>query len=190
MLPNLLPNQLASQAETVVNTLRQTVYQYAENIDAAIGVWDCDCNSFVGFVLEALAPDHYYLIPWDDSRPRPLAFEYCVFFESLTPESIEGWHQIEFLPDPRRGDILAWRFPYAQPGQDTGHVVFVADTPALNDEGNYAVRVYDSADVPHFEESRGDGTVESPSGVAPCSSSHLSKSKKKYCLDQIMPASA
>jgi len=61
MLPNLLPNQLASQAETVVNTLRQTVYQYAENIDAAIGVWDCDCNSFVGFVLEALAPDHYYL---------------------------------------------------------------------------------------------------------------------------------
>jgi hypothetical protein len=166
MPDNPLPAQLASQAEFIVNTLTETVYQYVEDIDVENGVYNCDCNSFVGFVLEGLAPDHYALIPCEDARPRPRAFEYYDFFASLTPESTGGWHRIDLLSDARRGDILAWRFAEIVAGRDTGHVVFVAGTPKLDDSGNFfAVRVYDSADVPHFEESRGDGTVDSPSGV-------------------------
>ena len=167
MPDNPLPAQLAAQAELIVNTLKQTVYQYAENIDPANGVYDCDCNSFVGFVLEGLAPAHYNLIPCEADQPRPRAFEYYDFFVSLTPESLGGWHRIALLGDARRGDIIAWRFPEIVAGQDTGHVLFVAETPALlnDDSADFAVRVYDSADVPHFEESRGDGTVDSPSGV-------------------------
>jgi hypothetical protein len=162
---NPLPAQLASQAEFIVNTLTQTTYQYVEYIDAEQGIYDCDCNSFVGFVLQGLAPNHYAMVPCEEGQPRPRAFEYYKLFDSLTPKSAGGWHRIDLLGDARRGDIIAWRTPEVVVGHDTGHVLFVAETPALDDSRNFAVRVYDSADKPHFDESRGNGAVESPSGV-------------------------
>jgi len=157
MPENPLPSHLAAQAELIVNTLQQTDYQYVEYIDAANGVYDCDCNSFVGFVLESLAPLHYSLVPKEAGQKRPRAFKYYEFFASLTPESTGGWHRIDRLSDARRGDILAWRFPAVELGHDTGHVVFVAGTPELDDAGNFAVRVYDSANQPHFDDTRGPG---------------------------------
>jgi hypothetical protein len=160
-----LPQQIAAQAEFIVNNLEQTDYQFTEQIDVDRGIYDCDCNSFVGFVLQRAAPDHYALIPKETNQPRPRAFEYYDFFSSLTPESTGGWHRIDFLPDARRGDIIAWRFPEITPGHDTGHVLFVADTPSLLDSGVFAVRVYDSADTPHFDDTRGDGEGQFPNGV-------------------------
>jgi hypothetical protein len=70
------------------------------------------------------------------------------------------------LAGAARGDLIAWRlFPHPEPGKDTGHVVFVAGTPAVDDQGCFAVRVYDSAVVPHFDDTRGDGPGQWPSGV-------------------------
>lgn len=77
----------------------------------------------------------------------------------------EGWEQVAVLADAARGDLIAWRFPQIEPGNDTGHVVFVAGTPAMDDQGSFAVRVYDSAIVPHFDDTRGDGPGQWPSGV-------------------------
>ena len=37
--------------------------------------------------------------------------------------------------------------------------------PTVDDLGNFAVRVYDSAIVPHFDDTRGDGPGQWPSGV-------------------------
>ncbi|MGA7410220.1 MAG: hypothetical protein WBW33_07025 [Bryobacteraceae bacterium] len=55
-IPQLsLPQQLASQAEFIVNNLQQTDYQHTENIDEDRGVYDCDCNGFVSFVMERAA---------------------------------------------------------------------------------------------------------------------------------------
>jgi hypothetical protein len=36
---------------------------------------------------------------------------------------------------------------------------------AVDDQGSFAVRVYDSAIVPHFDDTRGDGPGQWPSGV-------------------------
>jgi len=163
---NPLPGYLASQAEFIVNNLEQTDYQFTENIDVDNGIYDCDCNGFVGFVLEGAAPAHYAIIDAlkEPAQPRPRAFIYCDFFTSLTPESPGGWHRIESLIDARRGDIIAWRFPTIQEGEDTGHVCFVADTPAPDGSGAFiAVRVYDSADKPHFDDTRATGPF--PNGV-------------------------
>jgi hypothetical protein len=41
----------------------------------------------------------------------------------------------------------------------------VADTPTVDDQGYFAVRVYDSAIVPHFDDTRGDGPGQRPSRV-------------------------
>jgi hypothetical protein len=164
-MPNSLPAELASQAESIVNNLVQTDYQYDEEIDADAGIYDCDCNGFVGFVLERLAPSYYSMIPVEAGQPRPRAFKYYDFFASLTPESTGGWHRIDFLQDARRGDIVAWRVPQIEVGEDTGHVFFVADTPVKESSGMFVVRVYDSADQPHFEDTRGTGEGQFPNGV-------------------------
>ncbi len=165
MLNNPLPAQLAAQAETIVNTLQQTQYQYTEQIDPDTGVYDCDCSAFVGYLLQTLAPGHYSLIPKELAQPRPRAFEYHDFFTTLTPTSPGGWHRILFLPDAQRGDILSWRFPDIEKGHDTGHVVILGDTPHEVQPGVFAVRVYDAANAAHFEDTRGSGPGQFPTGV-------------------------
>jgi hypothetical protein len=160
-----LPGQIATQAEFIVNNLRQTDYQHIDNIDVDLGIYDCDCNGFVSFVMERAAPDHYAMIPKETDQPRPRAFEYYDFFNSLTPETRIGWHRIDFLRDARRGDIIAWRFPKIETGHNTGHVLFAAQTTSVDDSGIFSVRVYDSAAEPHFEDTRGDGAGEFKSGV-------------------------
>src|SRR5271170_6597299 len=84
---NPLPEQLASKAENIVNTLKQTDYQFQEKIDTSLGIYDCDCNGFVGFVLEAVAPEHFKMVPKETTQLRPRAFKYFEFFASRTPES-------------------------------------------------------------------------------------------------------
>jgi hypothetical protein len=166
-IPRLsLPQQIAWQAEFIVNNLRQTDYQLIEKIDVDRGIYDCDCNGFVGFVLERAALDHYKMIPKETDQPRPRAFKYYEFFRLWTPESTSGWHQIDFLRDARRGDIIAWRFPEVdiEEGKNTGHVIFVADTPVSIDSGIFAIRVYDSAAIAHFDDTRGDDETGVGSG--------------------------
>ncbi len=159
-----LADQVAAQAEFIVNNLQQTDYQYTENIDVDNGVYDSDCSQFANFVLSRAAPDHYAMLVAAAGEPVPRAFDYYDFFNSLPPEAGDGWEQVEILVDAARGDLIAWQLP-PEPDQDTGHVVFVADTPTVDDQGYFAVRVYDSAIVPHFDDTRGDGPGQWPSGV-------------------------
>ena len=159
------PAQIASQAEFIVNHLQETHYTYDENIDPETGTYDCDCSRFVSWVLARMARDHFRLLTDHARTQNPLAFDYFQFFESLTPESTGGWHQIDFLADARRGDIIAWQLTATfEKGHDSGHVFFVAETPSVNDEGIFMVRVYDSASKPHFEDTRGEGKAW-PDGV-------------------------
>ena len=160
-----LPEQIAEQAEFVVNNLQETRYQHTEHIDVDLGVYDCDCNGLVAFILERAAPDHYAKIPKETDQPRPRAFKYYEFFSSLVPDATGGWHKIDLMQDVRRGDIIAWRFAEIEPGHDTGHVLFAAETPVTDDSGNFSVRVYDSAAQPHFDDTRGKGEGKFVSGV-------------------------
>ncbi len=160
-----LPEQLASKASLIVDSVQQTVYQHTSSIDVDRGVYDCDCNGFVSLVMERAAPDHYAMVPKEADQTRPRAFEYYVFFSGLTTNPASGWHRIELLADARRGDILAWRFPTVEKGHDTGHVVIVAETPVEDDAGIFRVVVYDSAAQAHFDDTRGSGEGQFPSGV-------------------------
>jgi hypothetical protein len=60
---DLIPAQIASQAEFIVENLQHTDYQHTDNIDVDSGVYDCDCNGFVGFVLKNAAPAQNALVP-------------------------------------------------------------------------------------------------------------------------------
>jgi hypothetical protein len=160
-----LPGRIAERAANIVATLVETRYQYDEAIDAEAGIYDCDCNSFVGFILADLAPLHYDLVPCEAGRPRPRAFEYHDFFVSLPPDASEGWERIERLVDARPGDIIAWRFPTLEADHDTGHVMIVAAAAIDLDGGILSVRVHDSADQAHFDDTRGPCAGPWPAGV-------------------------
>src|ERR1700691_2478918 len=161
-----LAGQVAEQAEFIVNNLLQADYQYNENIDVENGVYDCDCSQSAIFVLSGGAPDHYATLVAAAGEPVPRAFDYYRFFSSLPPEAGDGWEQVQVLADAARGDLIAWQL-FSQPerGHDTGRVVFVAGPPTLDDRGYFVVRVYDSAIVPHFDDTRGGGPGQWPSGV-------------------------
>jgi hypothetical protein len=105
------------------------------------------------------------MIPKEATQPRPRAFEYYLFFTSPDLTATGGWSMVNALQDARRGDIMAWQLPDFQPGDNTGHVFVVADTPRLLETGNFAVRVYDSTAYPHFEDTRGAGPGQFPNGV-------------------------
>ncbi len=165
MTANALPQDLAARAEWIVNSLQQTDYQHTEFIDADAGIYDCDCSGFVGYVLQQLAPAHYRELPKESTQPRPRAFEYYNFFSSLGTSPNEGWQRVEKMMDARRGDIVTWRFPEIEAGHDTGHVLFLAETPVLNVSGVAIVRVYDAANTAHFEDTRGPRDDQFPNGV-------------------------
>jgi hypothetical protein len=158
--------EIAAKAEEIVNTLTQTDYQHKDNIVPATGVYDCDCNGFVGFVLQSTAPNHLAKIPKESNQPRPRAFEYFSFFASLTPSSAGDWKRVDLLKDANRGDILAWRFPTLEAHKDTGHVVILAETPKLAASGDvFTVRIYDSALEAHFDDTRKPNGSPSPTGA-------------------------
>lgn len=106
-----LSEQIASQAEFIVNNHTETQYTHAEHIVVAAGIYDCDCSEFVGFVLEQTVADNNALIAATAPPPRPLAFDYFTFCSNLTPDSTGGWSRVDALSDERRGDIIAWRAP-------------------------------------------------------------------------------
>jgi hypothetical protein len=89
-----------------------------------------------------------------------------IFFSSLAPDATDDWVSIELLSEAQRGDILTWRLPTIQKGEDTGHVVTLAETPNLDTTGAfYTVRVYDSAAEAYFADTRAPSGAPSPKGA-------------------------
>ena len=159
-----LAEQIADAAQSIVDTLTHTRYEYAYSMNAETGVYDCDCNGFVFYVLSLVAPDLLTPIAGDTATP-PLAHAYFEFFASLTPASPGAWQRVDKLTDLARGDILAWRAPTIETGQDTGHVVIIAEPASLDASGAfYVVRVYDAAVTAHFADTRAPSGQPSAKG--------------------------
>jgi hypothetical protein len=157
--------QVAAEGERILCNTRHTVYQHKTFVDVTTGTYDMDCSGYVGYVLGQIAPLHYHAIPKETHQDRPRAFEYPDFFSSLPPDGAHGWRRIDRLADARRGDIIGWSFGQILPHQDTGHVVIVADDPEPTADGALSVRVYDSSQVPHFDDTRGHGGDSPETGL-------------------------
>ena len=55
--------KVGERAECVVEEVKHTKYQHKSYIDEATGTYDVDCNGFVAYVLQGVAPEHYHEIP-------------------------------------------------------------------------------------------------------------------------------
>jgi hypothetical protein len=109
-------------------------------------------------------PRHLQQIPVDDKAGRPLARDYYEFFVARSVEAEQGWQQIFGLRNVGRGDLIGWLLPETPHG-DTGHVFVVQGMPLPNPDGTFRVSVIDASDVKHFEDSRGAGPGQFPTGV-------------------------
>jgi hypothetical protein len=155
---------LADKASDVLANVKETRYVHTQHVDAAIGVYDVDCSGFVSWILQQIAPRHLQQIPVDDRAGRPLARDYYEFFASRSVEAEQGWQQIFGLRNVGRGDLIGWLLSETPHG-DTGHVFVVQAMPLPNPDGTFRVSVIDASDVKHFEDSRGTGPGQFPTGV-------------------------
>jgi hypothetical protein len=151
------------EAERVFKNTRHTKYQHKQFVDEATGTYDVDCSDFVSYVLSRVAKRHLALIPKESWWPVPRAYKYYEFFAALPTDATQGWRRVERLEDARRGDIIAWQLAgEIRKTHDTGHVWVVAETPSSPGGQLMAVRAYDSAAMPHYDDTRilPDGTFQ------------------------------
>jgi len=147
--------QVASEALRILENTQHTNYQHDLFIDEATGTYDVDCSGFVSYILGRVAPAHLNLIPYGVSESRLLAQDFYTFFSLLPTETTDGWRQILYLRDTRRGDLIAWALP--PPNPDTGHIFVVAADPVPVDDNILAVMAYDASDILHYDDSRWNG---------------------------------
>lgn len=141
------------------------MYTHDTHVEVETGTYDMDCSGFVGYVLELLAREQYATIHNGGGVHGPLAVDFYNHFAALPPEGAGGWVPIRPLAQALRGDIVAWKRDIPTKGDATGHVFVVADEPVVFDDGVVAVSVYDSSDVIHYEDSRGQGGDSPATGV-------------------------
>jgi hypothetical protein len=160
-----LGQQVAAEADAILLSVQHTAYTHVTKVDVATGRYDMDCSAYVGYVLQRIAPQHYGTIHNGGGAHGPLAVDFYHRFDALPPGGADGWRPVKPLADARRGDIVAWEFPMRGLGDNTGHVFIVVDNPQLLDGGVVAVRVYDSSDVIHYDDTRGRGGDSPATGL-------------------------
>lgn len=158
--------QINHKALAVENDVVSTTYSHTNYIDVETGSYDVDCNGFVGFVLDEAAPEHLHQIRPEPGYRWPRAYIYQRYFADLAAGGAGTWIQVLRLADARPGDIIAWSL-IEEPDldQNTGHVMIVAEEPIDLGGATLSVRVYDSSDVIHFDDSRGQGGDSPATGI-------------------------
>jgi cell wall-associated NlpC family hydrolase len=164
-MPDTLQNSVADEAETILLSVAHTVYQHDTYVDVATGTYDMDCSGFVGYVLQQVAPRHLLTIPSDSRADRPLAFDFYDRFSGLPAEGADGWQPVQALAGVKRGDIVAWKSELIEPHSNTGHVFIVVDEPEFFDDGVISVLVYDSSNIRHYDDTRGQGGTSPATGL-------------------------
>jgi hypothetical protein len=149
---------LLAAVRQVLANVRETSYQHHSKVDPSNGIYQLDCSEFVSLLLQRVAPKHYQEIPTEPEHSQPRARMYFRFFEELEHEPRAGWQSITNLAEVAAGDVVAWEKLSTGGQGDTGHVMIVAESPHRNPDGTFQVRVYDSSEIPHTEDSRSAGS--------------------------------
>jgi hypothetical protein len=150
---------LEDEAKRIVDSVRYTDYRHREEVDESTGTYIMDCSGFISYILKRVAPEHLGVIPKEIDKRGPGPDDFYEYFSTLTTKA-ERWRPIHCLDDVLGGDIMVWRHEgRIKPHDDTGHVLMVAEMPTAQADGIYSVRVYDSSNLPHNDDTRRDGVT-------------------------------
>ncbi len=165
--PAPVARRFAAEAERVLDRTVVTTYRHRTRVDAAAGIYELDCSGLIAFLLRKVSEPHLRAVPVAPGRKKPRAVEYCEFFrvQPAAPESPTGWLRVRTFADAQSGDVLAWRYPERAPGQNTGHVVIIAEPPERIGDDVFKVAVMDSTERPHDQDTRSRGATGLGRGV-------------------------
>jgi hypothetical protein len=173
VLANSPVNQAAQQglnaltlreAQQMLATFPNSSYNHKTHIDAQQGICEVDCSGFVATVLGKVSPGHLEAIPKPTRRKRPLAEDFYAAFVKAASGELPGWQAVS-IENAQPADVLAWWKPEHQKGENTGHVMFIAEKPVAERAGQWRVRILDSTMSPHANDTRPQGKTGLGSGT-------------------------
>ncbi len=147
-----LPERLTAEARRMIAIYPNTRYSHKTHIDKAQGVCEVDCSGFIVSILRHKAPRLLDAIP--TTHKRPLASDFYAVFVPRPGTPVRGWQPIERLVDARPGDVLAWVKTDRVPGDNTGHVILIAERPVADAATRFRVRIFDSTLHGHADDVR------------------------------------
>ncbi|HEX8913820.1 MAG TPA: hypothetical protein VF796_15840 [Humisphaera sp.] len=182
--PATVGGRIAAEAARIVSAAKESAYEHKTTVDAARGLYRCDCSGLAGLVLKAASPAHLAAVTKPAGRVRPLAEDFHATFVAAPPvdaapdanrPATGPWRQVVAVADLRPGDLLAWKSTTHQPGDgtNTGHVMVVAEPAAevpwpadakpdhrpATGRRMYRVVVIDSTMSGHADDTRPKGTT-------------------------------
>jgi hypothetical protein len=149
------------QGETrrLLTRLVHSRYTTQMRFDEENGRFDCNCSGFANYVVRrVLALDTSGELLAGPTRPRA-----ADFYDALArPKGLKAsarvpgdWLRVGSLFDAIPGDVVAWRNTSST--GPTGHVMIIDAAPVRESSGLVRVVVIDSADSPHFDDTRAPG---------------------------------
>jgi hypothetical protein len=145
----------------ILAAMKESHYSHETHVDESAGVYDVDCSGLLCYVLRQVAPEHLAAVPASRRHGRPLALQFYQTFIAASADApgTNGWRHIMRVADAQPGDAFVWRFEQQEAGKDTGHVMIVDEAPVEDGDNLYRVRVIDSCESPHSQDTRGDGST-------------------------------
>jgi hypothetical protein len=147
-----LPDVLTVEARQMIASYPNTRYSHKTHIDKPQGVCEVDCSGFIVSILRHKAPK--LLAAIHTTRKRPLADDFYAAFVPRSGAPAGGWQPIARLADAQPGDVIAWVKADRVPGDNTGHVMLIAERPIPASAGRFRVRIFDSTLHGHAEDVR------------------------------------
>jgi hypothetical protein len=154
-------DKLAGEAERILQNVKITEYAHKTDVDEAAGSYKLDCSGLVCLALKKVNPDALKAVPKSGTEKRPFAHDFYECFNAAPATDKTAadakWAKIGKLAEARRGDVIAWKNENYQPGENTGHVMIVMETPEADGEGILKVVVIDSSAHGHGGDTRKKG---------------------------------
>jgi hypothetical protein len=147
-----LSGLLTGEAQRMIAEYPDTRYSHKTQIDKSQGICEVDCSGFIVTLLKHKAPKHLESI--STIHKRPLAEDFFTAFAPKEGAPARGWKRVEQLADARPGDVLAWVKLDRVEGDNTGHVMLIAERPIPELPERFRVRVYDSTLHGHAHDER------------------------------------
>lgn len=161
-----LNERIVVQAKQMLDAFPKSSYSHTTRIDPQQGVCEVDCSGYVAAVLSAISPQHVAVIPLRKAgRKRPLAEDFYLAFAAAGEGRLPGWKAISGVQDARPGDVIAWWKEEHKKGENTGHVMIIAEPPVRVQPGQWRIRILDSTATPHGSDTRPKGATGLGSGL-------------------------
>lgn len=149
--------KLVNYLKNSVAHMRQTRYVFGgSKFDVKTGVYKIDCSGLVNRLVQITCPRAYEVITGARHTGRPTTLDYFDFLGTIPRGSVRAnWQNVDSVNHLKPGDILVYRFS-GKPKSAPGHMMIVVEAPkpVMNKAGVYCVRVADSANSGHTNDTR------------------------------------